>query len=368
MKRVLFLPLLQIPSGHHQTADAIKEGLLLLDPHIQCEKIELLSSKFGKVESVISKFYLQWIDRFPKTYSILYRQSLFRELSKTKKFPQYEVLFLNHLKKVISETNPNVIICTHGLPSYLLSRLKAVGEFKIPVINVYTDYFIHHLWGTEEIDYHFVGHPYMKEFLQKKGVQESRIFVTGIPIHPKITKNANKHRSTKQSYCGLISGGSLGVGALAKLIKKIPPDGRIDYYVLCGKNRRIYEQLLNMNHPKITPFPYISSREEMNDLYNQVDFIITKPGGVTISECLFKKLPIFVYHALPGQEEINLQQLKELGIVFDFQGWKKIENISEQLIHILQSEHLSNYLTKLDEYHQNLSSVEPARFIYNLVK
>jgi processive 1,2-diacylglycerol beta-glucosyltransferase len=118
-------------------------------------------------------------------------------IEQNKKVSPYEVLFLNHLKKAISETNPNVIICTHALPSYLLSRLKAVGELKIPVINVYTDYFIHHLWGVEEIDYHFVGHPYMKEFLQKKGVQESRIFVTGIPIHPKITKNANKKRYTK---------------------------------------------------------------------------------------------------------------------------------------------------------------------------
>jgi processive 1,2-diacylglycerol beta-glucosyltransferase len=96
MKRVLFLPLLQFPSGHHQTADALKEGLLLLDPHIQCEKIELLSSRFGKMESFISQFYLQWIDLFPKTYRVLYRQSLFSELSKTKTFPHYEVLFLNH--------------------------------------------------------------------------------------------------------------------------------------------------------------------------------------------------------------------------------------------------------------------------------
>ncbi|QPA29958.1 MGDG synthase family glycosyltransferase [Thermaerobacillus caldiproteolyticus] len=368
MKRVLFLPLLQIPSGHHQTADALKEGLLLLDPHIQCEKIELLSSKFGKVESFISKFYLQWIDRFPKTYSLLYRQSVFRELGKTKKFPQYEVLFLNHLKKVISKTNPNVIICTHALPSYLLSKLKAGGELKIPVINVYTDYFIHDLWGIEEIDYHLVGHPHMKEFLREKGVHESRIFVTGIPIHPKITKNINKYRYTKRLYCGLISGGSLGAGALAKLIEKISLDDRIDYYVLCGKNRRIYEQLINMNHPKITPFPYISSREEMNDLYNQVDFIITKPGGVTVSECLFKKIPIFVYHALPGQEEINLQQLKEWGMIFDFQHWNKTENISEQLIRTLHSEHLSNYFTKLDEYHKNLSPVAPAKLIYHLVK
>jgi processive 1,2-diacylglycerol beta-glucosyltransferase len=54
----------------------------------------------------------------------------------------------------------------------------------------------------------------------------------------------------------------------------------------------------------------------MNDLYDQIDAILTKPGGVTISESLFKRKPIMIYDALPGQEEINLKQLKDLSLVF----------------------------------------------------
>ena len=37
----------------------------------------------------------------------------------------------------------------------------------------------------------------------------------------------------------------------------------------------------------------------MSALYDQVDAIMTKPGGVTISEVFQKQLPIFVHHYLP---------------------------------------------------------------------
>ena len=55
----------------------------------------------------------------------------------------------------------------------------------------------------------------------------------------------------------------------------------------------------------------------MNKLYDQVDAIITKPGGVTVSEALRKRLPIFVHSTLPGQEQINLHVLKSQKLVFE---------------------------------------------------
>ena len=55
----------------------------------------------------------------------------------------------------------------------------------------------------------------------------------------------------------------------------------------------------------------------MNELYSMADAIITKPGGVTISEALKKGLPIFIHSALPGQEEINLKLLKKLKLVHE---------------------------------------------------
>lgn len=365
MKTVLFLPLLQIPSGHHQVADALKEDLLAMAPQWQCHKVELLSSRLGQAEKLISSVYLQWIRHFPKTYSILYAQAVIRQKKAHLSFRYYEFLFRRHIKNVVQRIQPDLIVCTHALPSYLLNKLKLNKEIANPVVNVYTDYFIHHLWGIEAIDYHFVGHPYMKTQLLEKGIPESRVFVTGIPVHPHITISRQKKRAVRSRYIGLISGGSLGIGAFAALIKRISPDDPIDYYILCGKNEQMYKQLNSENHPRLIPLPYISSRKEMDALYDQADFILTKPGGATLSECLYKKLPIFIYDMLPGQEEMNFRILKQFQLAFDFLNWKDVSNIADKLLPVLRSPQIAHYFNKVEEYHRQLSPERPAMLLYS---
>ena len=44
------------------------------------------------------------------------------------------------------------------------------------------------------------------------------------------------------------------------------------------------------------------------------DLVITKPGGLTITESLASSLPIIVISPIPGQEEENAEFLEEKGI------------------------------------------------------
>ena len=52
------------------------------------------------------------------------------------------------------------------------------------------------------------------------------------------------------------------------------------------KNRKLYRYVRDLNNPYIKALPYIESKTEMNRLYAEASGIITKPGGVTISECI----------------------------------------------------------------------------------
>jgi processive 1,2-diacylglycerol beta-glucosyltransferase len=69
------------------------------------------------------------------------------------------------MKKLIEEKQPDLIVCTHALPAYMLNYMKELNELQIPVINVYTDYFIHRFWGLDQIDYHFVPSYQLKMYL-----------------------------------------------------------------------------------------------------------------------------------------------------------------------------------------------------------
>ena len=53
------------------------------------------------------------------------------------------------------------------------------------------------------------------------------------------------------------------------------------------------------------------------------DLAITKPGGLTTSECLAMGLPMIVNAPIPGQEERNADYLMEQGA-----AWKAIDAVS----------------------------------------
>lgn len=97
------------------------------------------------------------------------------------------------------------------------------------------------------------------------------------------------------------------------------------------KNRKLYRYVHDLNNPYITALPYIESKAEMNRLYGEASGIMTKPGGVTISECIEKQLPVFIYHALPGQEEMNLDILKKKNLVIELNQQKQ-QPIEQQLL------------------------------------
>ncbi|MDQ0217864.1 UDP-glucuronosyltransferase [Peribacillus cavernae] len=370
-KTILFLPFLQIPSGHHQVAKALMDGIQKNQPYIKCEKVDILSYSFGKVEALVSNTYLKWIHAFPGLYSRVYRSSVYKNVDEKKRFRLYEILFLRYMRKLLSEKKPDVIVCTHGLPSYMLNYLKEKKEISVPVINVYTDYFIHSVWGIQHIDYHFVPTNHMKDFLQQKGLKEGQIFLTGIPIHHKINKQAD-HSKPVAAFSPLsilITGGNLGVGAINDLVKKIGTNKSFHFYVLCGTNQALYQMITNLQKNNITPIGYIESREKMNELYDKMDAIVTKPGGVTISECLFKRKLIFIYHALPGQEEINVQMLEKSGLIFQLKQWKNDnQSLEDQLYPFFQSNTLlESYQDRINEYHHNIIEKIPSQIIEELL-
>jgi len=350
---VLFLPFMLIPTGHHHVADTLIEDVQKIDNKITTRKIDILSYSYGKMEKVVSQVYLRSIKLFPQMYHELYRYLAYTQISKRKRHFHYEALFMHFFKQMMKENHPSIIFCTHCLPSNIASVLKQKQQLQAVTVNVYTDYFVNRVWGIRGIDYHFVPSLSVKEFLMELGVDENRIFMTGIPVHSSFLNSSKKKKETSTIHV-LVTGGSLGVGAINQILPKNKPQTNLHYYVLCGKNETLYQQLVRQQSEHITPISYIQNKEEMNHLYDQVDAVVTKPGGVTVSECLMKRKPIFVYGALPGQEKINVEQLERLGVVIPLQ--LKKDNIENQIMNYFSNKYVqSDYDDKITTYHQTLT-------------
>jgi processive 1,2-diacylglycerol beta-glucosyltransferase len=355
MMKVLVLPLFQMPSGHHKVADALIYSLEKQIPSVVCKKIDFLSYCNEHMEKLISEMYIRWIRSYPNSYHHIYKKLMCADSQRLEvaHLEPWLPYFEHKMKKMLEREQPNLIICTHSFPSRVLQRLKKRNRIKTPVINVYTDFFLNGIWGKNGIDYHFVPHQEAKiELMTKHKISKEKIIVTGIPVHETITpRNTVKKLVNRRKHI-LFAGGNQGLGNIADFFKKMGESSHFQYSVLCGKNEQLYEEILSWNNANIRPLPYISDAEEMNRLYDQVDAIITKPGGVTVSEVLKKRLPLFTVAWLPGQEKINLQYLERRGLIYNLSG---LDSYEQKISRVLNDEMEQNRLNKrINEYFEEI--------------
>ncbi|GLO66054.1 MGDG synthase family glycosyltransferase [Oceanobacillus kimchii] len=362
--KALFLPFMQIPTGHHHVAEALMDELNKSNHSIQSEKVDILAYSYGKLERIVSSTYLLWIRFIPHTYNWMYDQVANSELTSNRKI-LFEFLFLSFFKRLIKETKPEILFCTHALPSYLAGRLKSTHNLSAIIVNVYTDYFVNNIWGIDGIDYHIVPSVQVKFHLMRKGVKEQNIFVTGIPVHGAFYPKPIAFQTNKINI--LVTGGSLGIGDIDELLPHKSSLKNLHYYVLCGKNKRLYETLKNRRNIRITPIPYINNKQEMNRIYDKVDAVLTKPGGVTVSECLKKKKVIFISNTLPGQERINLDQLKYLGLVIPINLHN--QTVENQIVSFFSSKsRRRQYQANMKRYHSSLENKSMIEILDLIIK
>ncbi|WP_082692732.1 glycosyltransferase [Bacillus sp. FJAT-29814] len=359
MKKILFLPFLQMRSGHHQVAEAVMDIVEKQLNGTMMKKVDLLSYANPQFEKMITSSYLKWIRYAPETYDLAYKKFFYAPSANDHSFKWYHYFFLKKMEKLLIEEKPDLIVCTHGFPSYLLSQLKRKGRCDVPVINVYTDFFINKFWGKEEIEYHFLPSQDVKQdFSKKYQIPEQRMMVTGIPVHQEMTQTTKQKKQGSRPKI-LLSGGNNGLGGIDKLLGKSKQSSPFDFYVLCGNNQKLYSEIRSWNVGHIRPLPYISSRAEMNQLYDEMDAIVTKPGGVTISEALQKRLPVFVQSVLPGQEEINLRYLTKKGLVFQLSQKDSFEQ--EMLTILNDSIKMNHWEQSINAYQQGIEIEGPTR-------
>lgn len=325
---ILFLPFLQMKSGHHQAAEALAAKLEERYPEESIEKIDILHYTFPRLERVVTAAYLKWIHYSPASYNRFFEKQFHRQQYVFKPFEPFEKKMLHALYTLILAKNPHYIICTHSFPSRLVGLLKRQYGLEVPLINVYTDFFVDSVWEKQLATLHMVPSTECAvELMEDYKIQPQQILVSGIPVHPRITKSVHKTLS-KQPHV-LIAGGNLGL--IDKHLITQLQNSTMRFSILCGDNKKLYELVTSWNLPNVQPLPYITSRDEMNALYDKVDAVLSKPGGVTVSEALMKRLPFFSNYALPGQERLNLDYLTRHHLVFEVSGSAMLQQIEETL-------------------------------------
>jgi len=307
-------------NGHMRAAEAVIEGILVKYPSAKIIHLDFGDFLNHRINTIIKNIYGEVIKYIPKLWGRLYyKTAKVQPRSKSQHF--LTQLGRSEFLKYIQVFEPDFIVCTYPTVSSILAQLRLEQMLTVPVITVITDYTVHSHWVHPGVDGYIVACTEVKESLESWGIQAQRIHVTGIPVSPKFEREMDRGQISAQLGLKtdlptfLVMGGSYGVLKSAKRICKKLADSPVPVQaiIVCGKNEKLFfslEEVIAQGRNPMIRFKFVDNVEE---LMSVSDLIITKAGGLTVSEALTKHLPLVIYKPIPGQEEENAHFIQRIG-------------------------------------------------------
>lgn len=312
MKKVLILTT-STGEGHNQAANSISTSF-------EKAGYEVISHDFLKNNSkVLNKLFVKGYEisasLFPKTYGFFYK---FTDTNVTNKI--LSMVFLLTRKKVsalIKSKNPDIILVTHPFAVNILGSLKRKWLNK-PVMVIVTDFRAHSTYIDKGIDAYITASEDTKINLSAKGIDPKRIFTFGIPVKDEFKEKHIDVKSIKNDdyFNILLMSGSMGLKNISYVLRELLNNShKLRITVVCGKNDKLKENLLNehKNPIKNKKLHILGFSKDISSFMEYSDLIISKPGGLTVTEAITKNLPLLIPFAIPGQEIQNTEFLTSNG-------------------------------------------------------
>lgn len=314
--------------GHQQAATAIRDAIGTEREAAEVQIVDYIRTMHPALDSIAKYCYLQSVRFAPMLYGWFYNgTSQIAPSSLVQR--QLNSIGLNGLDDLLRQYAPDAVLCTFPTPAGVVSHLKQLRRTNVPLATVITDHAVHSQWIHPHTDLYFVGSHPVKTGLMQRGVAARAVKVTGIPLRSTFFAGADHgiDRASLQQRYGLnqalptllIMGGGYGVlgeieSICDELLSETPP---LQVLVVTGRNERLRAQLEAMLADRPTEwqkrmrvFGFVDTIAEFMGVS---DLMLTKAGGLTVSEGLASQLPMVLFRPIPGQEVQNARFLVRAG-------------------------------------------------------
>lgn len=263
--------------------------------------------------SICKKWYINSFKYFRNMYKAFYYS---RPDQLDKCF--YKYYGLNKLINLLLKEKPDLILLT--FPTPVVSVLTEQFDMNIPIATVMTDYRMQKNWITPHSQRYYLATEDLKDEFASIGIPKSQIKVTGIPIADKFEEEIDKTSWLRQNNLApdkptiLMSAGAFGVSkGFDQMIQEIlnrSPHSQV--VMICGKNKEL-KRTLSAQFKNYDNVLIVGYTKHMNEWMASSQLMITKPGGITISEALTRQTPMIFLNPAPGQELENANYFEEKG-------------------------------------------------------
>ena len=303
--------------GHRSAAQAIIEALDIYYPdQVTTEMVDFFVEYAPPPLDLAPATYAQ-MGQVPELWKLGYK------LSDGKRRSQFiqEVLWpyiRKSTENLVRQHPCDLFVSVHPLVNTPI--LRALDDESIPYMIVITDMVTTHAFWYNTMAT-LTTTPTQEARVRgiELGLDPEGIKVVGQPIADAFRRSsAPKHvlRSqlgwSKELPVVLMIGGGEGMGPIEETVRAVD-SAHLDLMmvVVTGRNQALKHRLENAQLQ--TAHEILGFAENMPELMNAADIIITKAGPGTISEAFVAGLPIILYSRMPGQEEGNIDYVVEKG-------------------------------------------------------
>jgi len=305
--------------GHRSAAEALEKAFNKRYSD-QCEVTVHNPLNHPDIPDVIRQSqsdYDEIVKAIPELYRLSYEVSD-SELPVSLMEEGFTLMLLDVMRQIMDERQPEIILTTYPIYAAPLSALQDSGELEAPTISTVTDLVtVHHVWFNKGLTRLTVPTEVVRQKALEAGLQPEQVVLTGIPVDPDIHNLKQRETPTVRKALGwaaetttLLVAGSPRVVSLMDIMAAIDSSNlQIQFVLVAGGNEGLFNQFQNTNwkHPaKVYDFV-----DTMPKFMRASDLIMSKAGGLIVTESLASGLPLMLVHMLPGQERGNVDYVQD---------------------------------------------------------
>jgi len=310
-KRVLVL-MAEFGYGHRSTAKAIAEALQ--ETHGRDCAIEIINPLDDeRAPAFLRKDqanYDRLVRKMPDLYKLGYQVSD-RPVASSLIKDTLTLLLFNVLREIVHQHQPDVIVCVYPVYPAILSEIFRLEKRRIPLVTVVTDLgVVHKLWFHPSSDLYLVPTQTVFDQAVEAGLPPEKVKITGLPVHPDLAKGKQDNASLRLSLgwradlFTVLAVGSKRVKNLYDSLRVLNHSGLpLQLAVVAGGDDKLFQHLEEMDwHQEAHIYNFVV---DMVPLMRAADCVLTKAGGLIVTEALACCLPLILVDVIPGQETGN---------------------------------------------------------------
>jgi UDP-N-acetylglucosamine:LPS N-acetylglucosamine transferase len=219
---------------------------------------------------------------------------------------------VGYVRDLFEKWCPHVVVSVHPLTQHIFARvLRELGlAGKIPLVTVVTDpcYGFWKGWACDDVTLYLVASEEAKQQLIDYGVSPRRIKVSGMPVHPKFELPDERSAQAARSALGLdpekftvfVNAGWVGGGNIPQIFRELVR-GELDVQAifLAGRNEELRAEAESVAAHANFPVKVIGYSEQVEQLMQAANVMVSKLGGLTTFEALSCRVPIIADATTP---------------------------------------------------------------------